>query len=709
MRRRPVLLAAAALAVLTCAYTWPLPAYATSAVAHDRGDPLLVTWILWWTSHTVPLTAAWWNAPAFYPSPGVLAFSENLLSLAPITAPIVHTTGSPLLAYNAAFLLSYVLSGLAAYFLAFVLTRCHTASFVAAVAYAFAPYRLSHTQHLQLLSSYWMPVSIAALHLFASSARWRWAILFAAAWALQALASGYYLFLLTTLVAFWLIWFVPGRLPLRHVVRLLIAWTVAGALVAPIFYGYRTIHASYGFKRSPVEMVNYSADVAGLVSASPDSLLWGWLHAPVGAESEQFPGLTILLLLASCAIWDQVCKRALRGPGLRMDRSGARSPMSPSPDLAPELPIYRPGTRSALGFYSGAAVLMWLLSLGPAPKIAGTAIGLPGPYALLAMLPGFDGMRVPARFWMLTVLCLSACAAVMVARIRTPRTRRLVAAAAVAGLLLDAWPRDFPVVAAPGMRVTNGLARPRLGLPLHEAETETMYGAIAEQRPVFNGYSGYAAPQHAALRDLLEQHDPAILDRLAAREPIEVVVESAGDVDGRWNAYVQRQPGATRTGGGPDWTSYTIATTSALAPAVLNGRAIPIARVEATHNAKDIGAVLDGDLETRWHTVPQRGGETITVELQQAQRVSAVVLCLGTYAGKYPRALDVDVSSDGGSWVNVYSGGTALATYDAAIRDPREVPITLNVGREAVRFIRLRQRGCLQDRGWTIVELRVIS
>ena len=121
--RRAVLLAAAALAALTCAYTWPLSAYATSAIAHDRGDPLLVTWILWWTSHAIPLTDAWWNAPAFYPSQGVLAFSENLLGLAPITAPIIALTQAPLVGYNAAFLLSYLLSGLGAYLLAFVLTR----------------------------------------------------------------------------------------------------------------------------------------------------------------------------------------------------------------------------------------------------------------------------------------------------------------------------------------------------------------------------------------------------------------------------------------------------------------------------------------------------------------------------------------------------------------------------------------------------------
>jgi hypothetical protein len=680
--RLAVLLAAAALAALTCAYTWPLPAYATSAIAHDRGDPLLVTWILWWTSHTIPLTTTWWNAPAFYPSTGVLAFSENLMSLAPITAPIIHLTGSPLVAYNAAFLASYLFSGLAAYFLAFVLTRCHTASFVAAIAFAFAPYRLSHTQHLQLLSSYWMPVAIAALHLYAASPRWRWAILFAAAWALQALASGYYLFFLTTFVGLWLVWFVPGRLPLRRLARLLVAWMIAGVLLTPIFYGYRTIHASYGFKRSPVEMVNYSADVAGIVSASPDSWLWGWLHAPVSAESEQFPGITLILLVLTGAVWKR--RLALQEPATF-------------------------GASRVGRFYAGAAMVMWLFSLGPLLKIAGRPTGVPGPYAVLAMLPGFDGMRVPARFWMLSVLCLAVCAALIISRIQRPRARQLAAAVAVAGCLVDAWPRTFPVVAAPGMRVTNSDVRARLGLPLHEAETETMYGAIAERRHVFNGYSGYAAPQHAALRDLLEQHDPAILDRLAATEPIEVVVESSGDADGRWNAFVQNHPSATRAGGGEDWTAYRIGETHAVPPPAITGAVAPISRIETTHNMKDIRAVLDGDLETRWHTVPQHGGETITVDLARPQHVSAVVLCLGTYASQYPRALDVDVSADGASWVNVHRGGTALATYDAALRSPREVPITLPIGRDAVRFIRLRQSGRDPQRGWTIVELRVIG
>ena len=673
---------------ITCAYTWPLAALAGSNVAHDRGDPLLVTWILWWSSHTMPLTMAWWNAPAFHPSPGVLAFSENLLSLAPVASPVIWISGSPILAYNITFFLSYTLSGLGAYWLALVVTRSHAASFVAGVAFAFAPYRLSHTHHLQLLSAYWMPVAVGALHRYLESPRWRWAALFATAWVLQSLASGYYLFYLAAFAGLWLVWFAPGRLRLGDAARLGAAWIAGAAVLAPVLLGYRAVHASYGFRRSPVEVVNYSADVLGVLAASPDSLLWGWLQPAVSAESQQFPGLTVLALT--------LLLLAARKRG---------QPQFP----ATEKLWLSPFSWRVISFYVVAGLLMWALSLGPEPRVAGKSLGIPGPYAALAMLPGFDGMRVPARFWMMTVLCLSVVSSIAVAWVQNRRTRRIVAAAAVAGLLIDAWPRTFTVVAAPAMRVTTTNAATRLGLPLRETETETMFGAIVQARPVFNGYSGYAAPQHAALRELLERRDPRILARLAATDAVEIVVESAGDPDGSWNAFVQRQPGARRVDEGPDWTSYEIAPTGAAPPMPAEGPTIQIARVHTTHNVPDINAVIDGNLETRWHSQPQTGGETIIADLAAPQHVNAVVLCLGTYAGQFPRGLTLDVSTDEREWTRVYAGDTALATYDAALRSPREVPVTLAVNRDDVRYVRLRQTGSEPRTGWTIVELRVLG
>jgi F5/8 type C domain-containing protein len=694
---RPVLLATAGLAALTVAYTWPLAAHLGSAVAHDRGDPLLVTWILWWNTHAVPLTDAWWNAPAFYPSHGVLAFSENLLGLAPITAPIIALTQAPLLGYNAAFLLSYLFSGLGAYGLAFVLTRRHDASFVAALAFAFAPYRLSHTQHLQLLSSYWMPVTIAALHLFLASPKWRWAALFAISWLLQALACGYYLFFLTIFVLLWLAWFAPRRLTWRAATRLAVAWGAAGLAIAPVLLGYRAIHAAYGFKRSPVEVLNYSADVAGLWSASPDSLTWRWLHAGVGSESEQFPGLMVLLLLAAGVVIFFRHRRSFR---MTAEATGG---IAVAMGEASEMKF-----TSHFAFYALTAVLMWVLSLGPRPTLHARPLGIYGPYALLMNLPGFNGMRVPARLWMVAVLCLGIVAALVISRIEARRMRRFAVVAAAIGLLVDGWPRAFPVVAVPPMRITSIEAHARLGLPVQQNETETMYGAIVQARPVFNGYSGYTAPQHAAMRDLLEHHDPRILARLAATDPIEIVIESANDIDGAWSAYVAGAPGARRVDMTADWTSYAVPRTGALAPGPETGKRLAVAAIATTANVPDINAVLDGDLETRWHSPSQRGGEIITIDLGRPQFVAAVELCLGAYPGQYPRALVVESSADGIGWSPVSDGGTALETYDAAVRSPREVPITLPVGRGGIRFLRLRQTGT-DTRGWTIVELHVIG
>ena len=661
--------------LLACAFSWPLVLHPRSTVVHDTGDPLLVTWLLWWSTHTVPLTAAWWNAPAFYPSSGVFAFSENMLGVAPIAWPVITLTGSPLLAYNAAFLLSFVLNGLGAYFLGFVLTRRHDAAFVSAIAYAFAPYRLSHTHHLQLLSSYWMPVALASLHLYLDTPRWRWAALFAASWLLQALASGYYFFYLTLLVLLWLTWFIP-RSSFRAG-RLAIAWACAAAVLAPVLLGYRAIQAQYGFQRSPVEILNYSADIAGLWSASPDSMLWRWSHGAVSSESEQFVGLTAALLAAVAAAGAWGARRARGASG-----EGA-------------------------GFWVLAAALMWALSLGPRPTLNGVPIGVPGPYALLTLLPGFNGMRVPARMWMVAVLCLSAAAAFAIARIQNSRKRGWVAAIAAVALLAEGWPHALAVLPVPPMRVTTTNASARIVLPMRQTETEAMYGSIAQARPVFNGYSGYAAPQHAALLELLEHYDRDILKRVAATEPVEVVVESIGDPDGSWNAYVRDQPGATRVDAADGWTSYLLPVSGATAPEPRRGQPAAIATVTASTNAKDIGAVLDGDVVSRWHTPLQQGGETVTVDLGSAQRVESLEMWLGAYPGQFPRGLSLDVSADGLTWTTVYSGGTALQTYDAGVRAPREVPVTFAIARDAVRLLRLRLTAA-DPHGWSIVELRVI-
>ena len=163
MRRSTLQLGAAAAGyvLLTAALTWPLVLHPGSRVPNDLGDALLNMFLIAWNARVLPLSDAWWSAPQFFPLPGATAFSEHLLGLAPITTPVFLATGNAVLAYNAAFFLSFPLSAFGAHLLGFELTRRHGAALIAGLAYGFAPYRVSQLAHVQVLSAYWIPLALA--------------------------------------------------------------------------------------------------------------------------------------------------------------------------------------------------------------------------------------------------------------------------------------------------------------------------------------------------------------------------------------------------------------------------------------------------------------------------------------------------------------------------------------------------------------------
>src|SRR3954463_10535446 len=98
---------------IAAAIAFPVVRAFASAFPHDAGDPVLNSWILWWSTHRVPFTSGWWNAPMFFPMRDGMALSEVLVGLLPISAPVQALTGNPVAAYNAAFLLSFPLCGVA--------------------------------------------------------------------------------------------------------------------------------------------------------------------------------------------------------------------------------------------------------------------------------------------------------------------------------------------------------------------------------------------------------------------------------------------------------------------------------------------------------------------------------------------------------------------------------------------------------------------
>ena len=753
--RRPFVvfgLAAGLYFLLTIALTWPLVLHMGSRVPNDPGDSLLNTFLLAWNAREVPFTERWWNLPQFYPIPGALAFSEHLLGLSLLATPVILASGNPLFGYNVAFFMSFPLCALAAHLLVYELVRRHDIAMISGLAYAFAPYRMSHFAHVQVLSGYWMPLSLLGLHLFLRTRQRRWLALFGISWSLQALACGYYLFYLSVLIGLWLLWFAVGRVGVRDTARILLAWAVAAAALAPVALGYLKYSKAYGLRRASDEIQAFSADVGSLLSASGNLRLWGWLNVVERPESQLFPGLAIVAtIVAGLAVaWSAAAREhtpRLRAPrillaGALMFALVACSPwlfgawkiellgvrlLSVSTPHKPLLvaallataglalhPSVRTGwrRRSALAFYSIAACVLWLFSLGPSPTLMHEPLLDKAPYAWLMMLPGVAGVRVPARFWGLATMCLAVAAALGAAHIRA----RWRAAAVFAPLLLavaivaESWPEPLLLHVPPSPRPIYSRAVARLELPMGPAhDLVALYRAAEHRRPVLNGYSGYFAPHYGALQDALHRRDGAVLDHVRSLGAIEVVVDHANDADGGWRAFLSSQSSAELAEQNAEYSVYRLprGQSKILLPR-FDGPALPISGIQASLYQDLVDLMLDGDLVSRWHTGgPQGPTNQLTIDLGALRRLHGIELQIGGYLADFPRQLVVDLSEDGALWSPAFSGGTARLAFAAALEFPLSVPLRFSLHGRNARYVRMRQTGEDPVFYWTIAELRV--
>src|SRR5262249_16134451 len=153
-------------------------------------------------------------------------------------------------------------------------------------------------------------------------------------------------------------------------------WVVASLPLIPVLLEYRHVHSALGLTRMPGEVARFSATLASFLHAPPMLALWPTAGVPT-QEDYLFPGVTSLsvtmLRLLTCAF--------PRRPPAAMLAAGSLQ-------------------RRALLFYSIAAVVMWACAFGPGQESNDPTAWL-RPYRWLTLLPGYDGLRVPARFAML--------------------------------------------------------------------------------------------------------------------------------------------------------------------------------------------------------------------------------------------------------------------------------------------------------------------
>jgi len=639
---RRAALALGAFLLLAVLWTWPLTAHLASRVPHDLGDPLLNTWILWWNAHAVPFTGRWWSPPFLIPLRGALALSEHLAGLGLFSTPIQLLGGTPLLAYNVCLLLSYALSGWFTYLLVLRLTRSAPAAIVAGVAFATAPYRAGQLAHLQVLTSQWMPAMLLALHAYAGTRRARWLALFAIAWLLQASSNGYYLLFMPVLIGLWLSWFVDWRRDPRPGLTIAATWAIASLALLPALLEYRQVHSALGLGRRAGEIVQFSATPASFTHAAPMLRFWPASVAPT-QEDYLFPGVTGIVLIVLAAAWPA------------WPRAGADVPSTAA----------RREVSRALAFYVLAAIVMWACACGP-----GTAGGVTGwwrPYRILALLPGYDGLRVPARFAMLASCCLSVAAGLAVARLDRLAGRGFpaIVIASLAGLAFDGAMVPMQLGVPPARTLLPAIDSAVLELPADDIRVNlaAMYRAIGHRRPLVNGYSGYTPPHYRILSMALRRGDASPLLVLAAGRALTVVVNDQYDTGGDFKRMVETLPAIERfsvTGAG------TVFQLAAQPRAVQAPPGQPIA-----FQARDAG------------------GQQLILDLAAPQVVRALTFNLrGRYAELGER-LRVERSDDGQVWEQSWLGWTGGLALTGAVADPLLVPIRIPLPDIRARYLRI--------------------
>ena len=544
--RAAVLRLAGGYTTLAVLATWPVIRAASTHLPHDLGDPVMSLALLGWNAAVPPLSDRWWAGIGFYPVAGTLALSDPRLGVSLLTMPALWA-GLPVLAYNIAFVLSFALSALAAHALVFSLTRSHSAGIVAGCAYGFAPFRAAHLSHIEVLSSYWMPVAMLGLHRWTAVGSRRALIVFVTAFALQGLFCAYYLPLFGVLVAAWLVWMVAGRAPLGRVLGALWGTVIAAALLTPVLVPIAAVHRALGLVRRTDEVEMFSADLSGLWSAAPELRLWP-SHPAANTEGYLFPGLvvvglvvvalwrvpavytnattddphaalqnpaaqgvaratrrrrivralllvtTVVCLALSALGWAHVAWR-IHLDGMAVTGGSFRKPFTLACVAFTAWVLSGPRTvtairrRSEFAFYLWASGLMIIFALGPTPRLFGVPFLYQPPYAWLMALPVVGGsLRAPGRFGMLAALALAVGAGIAWHRLSTslsPARAQLVTAALAAAILLEGWFAPVAILREPRAFEwpASCAGTPRLELPFGGVDVE----AAAQYRAFLQG------------------------------------------------------------------------------------------------------------------------------------------------------------------------------------------------------------------------------
>ena len=485
--------------------TWPLAAGFGSLgrVRSDDADGLLSVWNIAWVARALtedPLRL--FDANIFHPHRWALAFSELNLVAGIAGIPGWLLTRNPYVTHNSALIFAFATSAVGAWLLARRLSGNGAAAMTAAAVYAFCPYFLAHTMHMQLLMGGGIPLAQLALHRLADAPSIRRGAALGGALAAQALACAYYGIFAGLMIGYSAVFLAVSRglwKRREYWTALGVGAAVSVLCVVPFFLPFLSIQEE-GFRRTLEDARRYSANLASYLASSAHA------HRGLLEASAQFGRWREVLFPGGVAIVLGLTGLAVAVARPRQDPSGTE----PVRD------------RETVLLYGSLAALALWASFGPP---AGFYTGL------FHALPLFSFLRAPSRFGVVLPLVLGIFASLALTRMRPPvRTGASLTIAAIALLELNVLPFPWfraPAVPSPYALLAQLPRGPVAEFPFYgervafHLHTQYMLFSTFHWQPLVNGYSDHIPADFrkaAAVLDSFPSNDSfAVLRRHRVR------------------------------------------------------------------------------------------------------------------------------------------------------------------------------------------------
>jgi hypothetical protein len=373
--------------------------------------------------------------------------------------------------------------------------------------------------------------------------------------------------------------------------------------------------------------------------------------------------------------------------------------------------------------------------------------GVVGPYAaLVRVVPGFDGLRVPSRFVVIVALALavlgSAGASWLLARLR-PRVGAAAAVVVAAAIVLDGYGGPLAMVPFDASQRVRGdlnawlragpeggvLELPIVPFAFAPLSLTYQYNTLLHHHPIVNGYTGYGS----GFQDYLGGWDSP----LAARDEIGPTLRGLRAIGVRY-IVLHRGVASSRPELGwsdPDGLADALDRESGeideqrrfgstvawrLKPPVpwppVDERrlvALSASTFRATASARPdlVRYAFDGDVETRWHSGrPQSGGEWLRLGFDRDVDVGRLVFTTPFQGiGNHPRELVVESEGAGGSRTVLYAGSVMPHLVWSLANGSAGTPVVLDVPPNLTRRLWLGQAGRTTSWYWTVPELMLFE